>query len=65
MKEKIMPRSLAYVIAVSLTCLAAAAADKLQIKDLPPSVQKTVQEQTKIAQIKNISKETEGGKTQL
>jgi hypothetical protein len=39
-----MPRNLAYVIAASLGCLAAAAANQLQTKDLPPSVQRTVQE---------------------
>jgi uncharacterized membrane protein YkoI len=35
----------------------------LTMKDLPPAVQKTAQEQTKGAEIKNISKETEDGKT--
>jgi uncharacterized membrane protein YkoI len=35
----------------------------LTMKDLPPAVQKTVQDQTKGAEIKNISKETEEGKT--
>jgi hypothetical protein len=36
---------------------------KLQIKDLPPAVQRTVQEQTKGATIVGISAEKEGGKT--
>jgi hypothetical protein len=40
-----------------------AAAATLAVKDLPPAVQKTVQEQTKGAEIKGISKETEHGKT--
>jgi hypothetical protein len=40
------------------------AAKGLQVKDLPAAVQKTVQEQTKGAEIKNISKETEKGVTQ-
>src|SRR5580692_8058789 len=40
-----------------------AAAATLAVKDLPPAVQKTVQEQTKGAEIKSISKETEHGKT--
>ncbi len=39
------------------------AAAALTMKDLPPAVQKTVQEQTKGAEIKNIVKETEDGKT--
>src|SRR5580658_2151948 len=43
-----------------LLFLAAAA---LTMKDLPPAVQKTAQEQSKGAEIKNISKETEEGKT--
>src|ERR1022692_4759871 len=36
----------------------------ISVKDLPTAVQKTVQEQTKGAEIKNISKETEKGVTQ-
>ena len=36
---------------------------KLQLKDLPQAVQKTVQEQTKGATIVGISSEKEGGKT--
>jgi hypothetical protein len=35
----------------------------LAMKDLPPAVRKTVQEQTKGATINRISKETEDGKT--
>ena len=42
----------------------AMAAKSLAVKDLPTAVQKTVQEQTKGAEIKNISKETEKGVTQ-
>ncbi len=41
-----------------------AAAKGLQLKDLPAAVQKTVQEQTRGAEIKTISKETEKGVTQ-
>ena len=51
----------------SLVLMAAAAiatAKTLQVKDLPPAVQKVVQEQTKGAEIKNISKEKEKGVTQ-
>jgi hypothetical protein len=36
----------------------------LAVKDLPPAVQKTVQEQTRGAEIKSISKETERGVAQ-
>jgi uncharacterized membrane protein YkoI len=42
----------------------AAAARKLEVKDLPAAAQKTVGEQAKGAEIKNIGKETEGGKTE-
>jgi hypothetical protein len=42
----------------------AMAAKSLAVKDLPPAVQKTVQEQTRGAEIKNISKETEKGVAQ-
>jgi uncharacterized membrane protein YkoI len=48
-------------------CVAAgvlSAARKLELKDLPPAVQKTVQNELKGAQIRNIGKETEGGVTQ-
>jgi len=41
-----------------------AAETPLKMSDLPPAVQKTVQEQTKGAQVKGISKEVEKGKTQ-
>jgi uncharacterized membrane protein YkoI len=41
------------------------AAATLTMKDLPPAVQKTVQEQTKGAEIKSIAKETEDGKTRF
>jgi len=43
---------------------AAAAAKKLELKDLPPAVQKTIQDQSKGSEIKNINKETEDGKPQ-
>src|ERR1035437_9640192 len=43
---------------------AAAPAKKLELKDLPPAVQKTIQDESKGAGIKNIGKETEAGKTQ-
>src|ERR1035438_3603325 len=46
----------------ALLSVAAAAEKKLQLKDLPPAVQKTVQDQTKGAEIRGISSETEKGK---
>ena len=43
---------------------AAAPTKKLELKDLPAGVQKTIQEEAKGAEIRNISKETEHGVTQ-
>jgi uncharacterized membrane protein YkoI len=43
--------------------IAFAGESAVKMKDLPPAVQKTVQEQTKGAQIKGLSKEVEKGKT--
>lgn len=43
---------------------AAAPAKKLALKDLPPAVQKTIQDESKGAEIKNIGKETEHGVVQ-
>ncbi|MCU1238762.1 MAG: hypothetical protein JWP63_6729 [Candidatus Solibacter sp.] len=51
-------------IAAALAFAGLAAAKGLQLKDLPAAVQKTVTEQTKGAEIKNIAKETEKGVTQ-
>ena len=48
---------------LGLSALAAGAAN-LQLKALPPAVQKTVQETLKGGEIKNILKETENGVTQ-
>ncbi len=50
--------------AVVLACATAPAQKKLQVKDLPAAVQKTVLEQTRGADIRNIGKETENGVTQ-
>lgn len=36
---------------------------RVQMKDLPPAVQKTVQEQTRTAKLHGLSKEVENGKT--
>ncbi len=50
------------LLAIGFTGLAVAAA-KLELKDLPPAVRKTVEVETKGATIKNIVKEKEKGKT--
>ncbi len=51
-------------VGLTLTALAFAAEKTLALKDLPPAVQKTVQQEAKGAEIKNISKETEHGVAQ-
>lgn len=57
-----MTRILIALLAVA--GIAGAAAKSLQLKDLPPAVQKTINENLKGATIKNIAKETEDGKVQ-
>jgi uncharacterized membrane protein YkoI len=60
-----MHRAFNVLLAVALLAgLATAAGQKLQIKDLPPAVQQTVQDQIKGAEISGINKETEQGKLQ-
>lgn len=51
-----------FLLGIGLTGLAMAAG-KLELKDLPPAVRKTVEAETKGATIKNIVKEKEKGKT--
>jgi hypothetical protein len=59
-----MTRAFTIILTIAALCGAATAAEKkLQMKDLPAAVQKTVQEQTKGAEIKGLSTETERGKT--
>ncbi len=54
-----------FLLLFTVVAISGFAADKgLQVKDLPAAVQKTVQDQTKGAEIKNIAKETEKGVTQ-
>jgi uncharacterized membrane protein YkoI len=43
---------------------AAPPAKKLELRDLPPAAQKTIQDESKGSEIKNISKETEHGVAQ-
>lgn len=52
-----------FVAGVSLAPMAVAQEKKLQRKDLPPAVEKTVVEQSKGAEIKGFSTEVEDGKT--
>ena len=61
----IMKKWLAVVgIALGVSATLVYTADKkLQVKDLPAAVQKTVQEQTKDATLVGVSSEKEGGKT--
>ncbi len=54
----VMIRFLCVALAVALV-----AETPVKMKDLPPAVQKAVEEQTKGAQIKGLSKEVEKGKT--
>lgn len=57
----------AFTITLALTTLcgiSAMAQKKLTLKDLPPAVQTTVQQNLKGGEIKNIAKETEAGVTQ-
>ena len=59
-----MTRILTICLAIAAISVGAIAAEKkLATKDLPPVVQKTVQDQTKGAEIKGLSQETEKGKT--
>ncbi len=51
------------LLLLTIAGLVFGAEKKVQMKDLPPDVQKTVQEQTKGATIKALIKETTKGKT--
>ena len=55
---------LSICLAIGALAWAQGATKNLQLKDLPPQVQKTVQSEAQGAQIKNISKETEDGVAQ-
>src|SRR5215469_3379220 len=47
-----------------LGALAFGAEKKIQLKDLPPAVQQAVQDQSKGATLKGLTKEVENGKTE-
>jgi len=51
------------VALATIAVIAMAAEKQVAMKDLPPAVQKAVQDQTKGAEIKGLSRETEKGKT--
>jgi hypothetical protein len=57
-----MLRRIAVVLGFVPVALAAQET-KVQMKDLPPAVQKTVQEQTRTAKLRGLAKEVENGKT--
>jgi len=57
-----MKMSLVLGIMAAVGGVASAAEKKLEMKDLPMAVQKTVQDQTKGAEIRGLSKETEKGR---
>ena len=59
-----MKATVRVILSFAVAGVLAMAAKSLAVKDLPAAVQKTVQEQAKGAEIKNISKETEKGVTQ-
>ncbi|HLK19149.1 MAG TPA: hypothetical protein VKT81_09335 [Bryobacteraceae bacterium] len=50
-------------VLIAIALLAGAAEQRIKLADLPAPVQKTVQEQTKNAQLHGLSKEIEHGKT--
>jgi uncharacterized membrane protein YkoI len=50
-------------ILMTVALLAGAAETKIKLADLPAPVQKTIQEQTKNAELKGLSKEVQNGKT--
>lgn len=60
-----MTRTVTIFIAIAILACATLAAEKsLQLKNLPPAVQKSIQDNLKGGEIKNIGKETEHGVAQ-
>jgi hypothetical protein len=60
-----MTRTFTSLFAIAVLAIGARAAEKsLALKDLPAAVQKTIEDQTKGAEIKSIGKEKENGVTQ-
>ncbi len=60
-----MIRNLTILFAIAGVAVGLAAEKSLALKDLPPAVQKTVNDNLKGGQIKNIGKETEDGVAQF
>ncbi len=60
-----MIRNLTILFAIAGMAVGLAAEKSLALKDLPPAVQKTVNDNLKGGQIKNIGKETEDGVAQF
>ena len=65
MQNRILSFSLlcSFILLTSLVGLAQGGERKIRLKNLPPAVQKTVQEQSQGAKIRGLSKEVEKGKT--
>src|SRR5438132_12620294 len=64
-KEQFAMHKLTILLTMTAFAGAFAADKKVTLKDLPPSVQKTVESNLNGAEIKNINKETEKGITQF
>ena len=64
MKRQQLPRALALCLsALVYGSIAFAQEQRVQLKDLPPAVRATVQEQSKGARLRGLSKELEQGRT--
>jgi uncharacterized membrane protein YkoI len=59
MKRFLLP----YAVALFLSVIGIAAEKKVQLENLPPLVQKTIQDQIKGAELKGLTQEKENGKT--
>src|SRR5215468_5748607 len=62
--KTILKLSLLCALCVLLPCATAAQEQRVKLKSLPQAAQKTVEEQSKGATIRGLSKEVEKGKTQ-
>jgi uncharacterized iron-regulated membrane protein len=52
-----------FIVALFLSVIGIAAEKKVQLENLPPLVQKTIQDQVKGAELKGLTQEKENGKT--
>jgi hypothetical protein len=62
MPRRLLMRVLVGLALLSLAVAATAAEKPMKLRDLPPAVQKAMQEETKGAQVKGYAQETENGK---